>query len=76
MGMMNEIFLQDAERHAAFSRSFMYVGPGSKETWKFVKYTDDPREEWEELARQVTDVYLVQEACDLEKIQKFQKKVN
>ena len=54
----------------------MYVGPGSKETWKFAKYPDDPRGEWEELARQVTDVYLVQEACDLEKIQQFPKKVN
>ena len=44
----NAQFLQDAERNAAhFGKLkpgyFMYIGPGSEETWKFEKYPDNPQ---------------------------------
>ena len=44
----NAQFLQDAGRNAAHFGKFkpgyfMYVGPGSEETWKLGKYTDNPK---------------------------------
>ena len=41
-------FLQDAETNAADfgefkSGYFMYIGPGSEETWKIDKYPDNPK---------------------------------
>ena len=59
------LFLQDAERNAAYFARFkpgyfMYISPGSEKTWNFEKYPDDPKGKWDELAKQVTDVYLVQ----------------
>ena len=34
------------------------IGPGSEQTWNFAKYPDDPKGKWDELAKQVVDVYL------------------
>ena len=61
----NAQFLQDAERHAAYfgkfkPRYFMHVGRRSEEIWTLVKYRDNPKEKWDELAKQVTEVSLVQ----------------
>ena len=58
-------YLQDWERNAAYfgkflSGYFMTIAPSSEETWKFEKYTDNPGRTRDELARQVTGVFLVQ----------------
>ena len=34
------------------------LGPGSENTWKFEKYTDNQRSKCDELAKQVMDEYL------------------
>ena len=51
----------------------MYIVPGSEKTWNFEKYPDEPRRERDELARQVTEVYLVQKHSILKGCTKFQK---
>ena len=38
----------------------MYIGPGSEKTWDFDKYPDKVKGKCDELAKQVTDVHLVQ----------------
>ena len=61
----NALVLQDGERNAAYFgkfkvRYFMYIVPGSEKTWHFEKYPHNPEGKWNELAKQVTNVYLVQ----------------
>ena len=61
----NAQFLQDAEINAAYFGKFepgyfMYIGSGSEGTWEFEQYPENPKGRWDELARQVTEVYLVQ----------------
>ena len=61
----NAQILQDLERNAANfgkfkPKYFMYIGPGSEKTWNFEKNPDNPQRKWDELAKQVTDVYLEQ----------------
>ena len=91
MGMMSEIttsskepkgrealFLQDAERNAAYFGSFkpgyfMYIGPASEKTWNFEKYPDDPKGKLDELANRVTEVYLGQKRPLLKGCIDFQK---
>ena len=72
------LFLQDAERNAAyFARLkpgyFMYIGPGSKKTWNFWEVSDDRKGERDELAKQVTDVCLVQMHPILKRCTNFQR---
>ena len=59
----NAQFLQDAERHAANFGKFkpgyvVFFGPGREETWKLEKYTDNPKGKRDELAGQVTEVFV------------------
>ena len=74
----NALFLQDAERNAAYFEEnkpgyFMYIGPCSK-TWNFEKkHPDKPKGKWDELAKQVTNVYLAQKHPILERCMNFQK---
>ena len=61
----NAFFLQDAERNAAYfgkfkPGNFMYIGPGSEETCKFETVPRQPTTKVDELAKQDTDVYLLQ----------------
>ena len=51
-----------------------YTGPGSEETWKFGRYPDNPKGKCDELAKQVTDVYLVQKASNPERMQDFPRR--
>ena len=58
----NAQFLKDVERNAVYFGKFkpgyfMCTGPRSEETCTFEKYTDNPRGNWDELARQVMDVF-------------------
>ena len=70
--------LQDAERYAAYLGKFkpgyvMYVGPGSENPLNFEESPDNPQEKWDELAKQVTDVSLVQKHPILKGFFNFQK---
>ena len=38
---------------------FMYIGRGLDKTWNREKHPDNPKRKWDELLKQVTDVYLV-----------------
>ena len=72
------LFLQGAETNAAYfgkfrPRYFVYIGPGSEKTWNFEKYPDNPKGKWDELAKQVTDVHLVQKHPILKGCINFQK---
>ena len=74
----NALFLQDATRNAVYFEKnkhgyFMYIGPGSEKTWNFEKYFDDPEGNWDELAKQVTNLYLVQKHPILDRCRHFQK---
>ena len=51
----------------------MYIGPSSGKTWNLEKYSDDPTRNWDELAKPVTDVYLVQKHPILKGGINFQK---
>ena len=58
-------FLRDADRNAACFRKFkpvyfMFMGPRSEKTWNLKRYPDNPKVKRNELAKQVTDVNLVQ----------------
>ena len=44
---------------------------GSEKTWNFDKYPDDPEGKWDELAKQVTDVYTVQKNSILKRCISF-----
>ena len=71
-------FLQDAERNAAYfwkfkARYFMYMGPGSEKTQNFKKYPDSTQGTWDELAKPVTDVFLVPHHSILTGCINFQK---
>ena len=74
----NALLLQDAENAAYFGKFkpgyYMYSGPGSQETWNFEKYPDNPRGKWDELAQQVTDVYLVQKHPIFARMHSFPKR--
>ena len=72
------LFLHDAERNAAcFARLkpgyFMYIRPGSEKTWNFWEVPDARKGERDELAKQVTDVCLVQMHPILQRCTNFQK---
>ena len=67
-----------AERHAAYFGKFnpgcfMYTGPGSEKTSTFEKHPDDPKGILDELATQVTEVYLVQTHPILKGCNNFQR---
>ena len=69
-------FLQDAERNAACFAKLKpeyFIGPGSEKTWNFEKCPGNPQGKWDELAKQVTDVYLVQTYPILKGYINFQK---
>ena len=74
------LFLQDTDRNAAHFEKFkpgyfMYIGPGSGKTWHFEKYFDDPKGKWDELAKQVTNVYSVQKHPILKGCLNFQRRI-
>ena len=63
--------MHDAERNEAFKkfnpRYFMYIGPGSQETWIFERYRDNLRGKWYDISTEVTDSYTVDKSilfCD------------
>ena len=70
--------LQDAERNPVYlgrfkPGCFMYIVPGSEETWKFERYPDNLKGKLDELAKQVTDVYLAQKHSILKGCRNLQK---
>ena len=74
----NAKFLLDAERSAAYfgkfrPEYFLYTGPGQRTLGSLKRYTDNPGGTWDELARQVTDVYLVQRHPILKGCKSFQR---
>ena len=75
----NAQFLQDAELNAAYFGKFepgyfMYIGSGSEGTWEFEQYPENPKGRWDELARQVMEVYLVQKHPSVKGCRNFKKK--
>ena len=72
-------FLQDAATIVAYfgkfkSGYYMSLGPDSGGTWKFEKYIDNPKGKWNELAGQVTEVYLVPKHLVLKGKQKLPRR--
>ena len=70
MGMMNEIPISSKEPKGGKARAylgkfmpgcFMYIGPGSEKTRNLEKYPHNPEGKYDELAKQGSDVYLVQQ---------------
>ena len=54
----------------------MHICLGSKKPWNFEKYPGDPKGKWDDLAKQVTEVYLVQKGPILERMHQFPKRRN
>ena len=71
--------LKSSARHgkecSLLRRVHVLVRPDPGKTWKFHKYPNNPKWKWDELARQVTDMYHAQKTFFLERIQKLAKKV-
>ena len=51
----------------------MYIAPCSQQTWNFEKHPDNPKGKWDEMAKQVSDVYLVQKHPILKRCTHFRK---
>ena len=71
-------FLQNAERSAAYFGKFkpqyyMYIGSGPEGTWTIEMCPDDPKGHWDQLAKQVTEVYRVQKYPILKGCSKFRE---
>ena len=73
-----ELFLQDADRNAPNCNRFnpvhfIYIGPGSEETWNFERYADNSLGERDQLAYGVTGMHRTHNHSVIKKDENFQK---
>ena len=70
--------LKSSARHgkecSLLRRVHVLVRPDPGKTWKFHKYPNNPKWKWDELARQVTDMYHAQKNFFLKGYRNLQKK--